>query len=75
MPEVLKFLIGTIILILIILYYVFIILPVRAEIAQGEREKKEDRKLAEFFAQTSFKGENNVNEYAGTEEHYPDSNF
>ena len=58
MPEVLKFLIGTGILTLIILYYVFIILPVRAEIEEGEREKKEKRKLAEFFAQTSFKGEN-----------------
>ena len=59
MPEVLKFLIGTGILTLIILYYVFIILPVRAEIEEGEREAKEKRKLAEFFAETSFKGENN----------------
>ena len=59
MPEILKFLIGTGIFTLIILYYVYIILPVRAEIEEGEREKKEDRKLAEFFAQTSFKGENN----------------
>ena len=59
MPEILKFLIGTVILTLIILYYVFIILPVRAEIEEGERQKKEDRKLANFFAQTTFEGENN----------------
>ena len=61
MPEVLKFLIGAAILTIIIIYYVFIILPVRAEIAEGERQKKENRKLTDFFAKTTFKGENNPN--------------
>lgn len=43
MPEVLKFIIAIIICLIIIWYYVNIIIPVREEIAEGERARKINR--------------------------------
>ena len=74
MPDILKFIIGIIILIIIILYYVFIVLPVRAEIAEGERSRKEARKVADFFSGTSTKASAKDDIFDDTK-HFPDSHF
>jgi len=72
MPEVLKFILGIIICIIIIWYYVNIIIPVREEIAAGERARKINR----FIGSTTAQGSEDALPSSNKEEQYfPDNNF
>ena len=71
MPEILKFIIGIIILTLAILYYVYIVLPVREEIAEGERQKKINR----FIGSTSCQGSADANTDINEKEYHPNEQF
>lgn len=53
MPEVLKFILGIIILLIIIWYYVNIIIPVREEIKEGERARKINRFIGSTTSERS----------------------
>ena len=71
MPEILKFIIATIILTLAILYYVYIILPVREEIAEGERAQKINR----FVGSTSTEGIADANSDINEKEYHQNEQF
>jgi len=71
MPEILKFIIATIILTLAILYYVYIIIPVREEIEAGERARKINR----FIGSTTTEGSADANSDTNLEEFHPNDNF
>jgi len=71
MPEILKFIIATIILTLAILYYVYIIIPVREEIEAGERARKINR----FIGSTTEEGSSDTNTDTNPEEFHPNEQF
>jgi len=71
MPEILKFIIATIILTLAILYYVYIIIPVREEIEAGERARKINR----FIGSTTCQGSADANSDTNSEEFHPNEQF
>jgi len=71
MPEILKFIIATIILTLAILYYVYIIIPVREEIEAGERARKINR----FIGSTTEKRSADANSDTNPEEYHPNEQF
>ena len=71
MPEIFKFLIGIIILTLAILYYAFIIIPVREEIAEGERARKINRFVGSTTAERSADALHDSN----PQEYHPNEQF
>jgi len=71
MPEILKFIIATIILILAILYYVYIIIPIREEIEAGERARKINR----FIGSTTTEGSADANSDINEKEYHPNEQF
>ena len=71
MPEILKFIIAIIICLIIIWYYVNIIIPVREEIAEGERARKINR----FIGSTTSERSEDALHDSNAEEFHPDNNF